>query len=254
MSSTPSASQWGMPTSPKRALLIHGLTSSSHTWASIGQSLAEAGYYVVAPNLLGHAYRKGTDYSAKSMAEDLRPYFNTTHYNLIIGHSLGAVVSAHLLPLLHHCHPVTVIMVDPPLEVSAEHAARANAFFSGEATNVRTAEAYLEENPTWTREDAVSRVLGASMCSAHVVQEIFRRNDPWSFGYLLRQVPPNVMATVLVSDPELSDVCRVEHIPAHPRVRSLLVPKVGHWIQHEMPEIIVGAALKSVALVPTAKL
>ena len=43
MSTVPSATQWGLPTASKRALLIHGLTCSSQTWEHVAQALVEAG-------------------------------------------------------------------------------------------------------------------------------------------------------------------------------------------------------------------
>jgi len=49
MTTVPSATQWGLPTSSKRALLIHGLTCSSHTWERVAQALVEAG--ILLPNL-----------------------------------------------------------------------------------------------------------------------------------------------------------------------------------------------------------
>ena len=49
MSFVPSATQWGLPTSSKRAFLIHGLTSSSHTWERVAQGLVEVG--ILLPDL-----------------------------------------------------------------------------------------------------------------------------------------------------------------------------------------------------------
>ncbi|KAG6378837.1 hypothetical protein JVT61DRAFT_13117 [Boletus reticuloceps] len=43
MTSIPSATVWGSPTARKHALLIHGLTSSSHTWHRVASSLASQG-------------------------------------------------------------------------------------------------------------------------------------------------------------------------------------------------------------------
>ena len=43
MSSVPSGTTWGSPTATKHALLIHGLSSSSHTWHRVASSLAAQG-------------------------------------------------------------------------------------------------------------------------------------------------------------------------------------------------------------------
>ena len=87
------------------ALLIHGLTCSSNTWERVAQALVEAGillpdlslsaipndrplgYFVVAPNLLSHGFRRGTDFSVGNLAKDIQPYFLNTHYDIVIGHS-----------------------------------------------------------------------------------------------------------------------------------------------------------------------
>jgi hypothetical protein len=38
-----SASQWGSPTAPKKALLIHGLTACSSSWEGVAQLLVAEG-------------------------------------------------------------------------------------------------------------------------------------------------------------------------------------------------------------------
>ncbi|KIJ58286.1 hypothetical protein HYDPIDRAFT_119699 [Hydnomerulius pinastri MD-312] len=96
--------------------------------------------------------------------------------------------------------------------------------------------------PSWTREDAVYRVLALHMAQSNLVEEIFA-------------IPPHVRVTVLVSDPELSNICLIEHVPTHPQVQKMLVRGVGHWIQLEKPGVVVNTALASVeALCPTAAL
>ena len=38
-----SATHWGSPLAPRRALLIHGLTASSHSWEGLAQLLVAEG-------------------------------------------------------------------------------------------------------------------------------------------------------------------------------------------------------------------
>ncbi|KIJ70496.1 hypothetical protein HYDPIDRAFT_143951 [Hydnomerulius pinastri MD-312] len=252
MTSTPSASQWGSPAATKRALLIHGLTSSSHTWEGVAQALAGAGFLVTAPNLVGHGCRQGSDFRMSALAEDLRPYFaNGTAYDVIIGHSLGGSVAVSLLPFLPPTKATSVILVDPGLELTPEQVAVKAKLFAEEVYNVRSVEAHMAENPLWTRQDAVSRVLGVRMCGSKTVGEIFTQNVPWAFSRLFATIPPHVQMTVLVSDPALSDVCRVEHIPPHPQIKTILVKGIGHWIQHDTPQVVIDTALSSVASMRT---
>ncbi|KIM63749.1 hypothetical protein SCLCIDRAFT_1213905 [Scleroderma citrinum Foug A] len=164
MSSVPSATQWGLPASSnRRALLIHGLTSSSHTWERVAQALVEAGYFVVAPNLLSHGFRHGTDFSVGNLAKDIQPYFVDTHYDIIIGHSLGGAILAELLPFLAHRRPISAMLVDPALEVTPDIVDVLKIKISDCIANVRPIEAYMAENPNFTRVDAVTRIVGLHM-------------------------------------------------------------------------------------------
>jgi pimeloyl-ACP methyl ester carboxylesterase len=60
-------------------------------------------------------------------------------------------------------------------------------------------------------------------------------------------MPPHVEMTVLIADPELSDVCPREMVPAHPQIRAVItVEGSGHWVQHQNPEVIVKTASEEV--------
>ena len=191
MSTVHSATQWGLPTSSKRALLIHGLTCSSHTWERVAQALVEAGiflpnlsssttpdrpsgYFVVAPNLLSHGFRHGTDFSVGNLAKDIQPYFVNTHYDIIIGHSLGGAILAKLLPSLPQHRPISAILVDPALEVTSDIVDMLKPLFSDDIANVRPIEAYMAENPNWTRVDAITRVVDLHMyMSVEAMVQVF---------------------------------------------------------------------------------
>ncbi|KAG0693395.1 Alpha/Beta hydrolase protein [Suillus ampliporus] len=237
-----SASQWGSPTASRRALLIHGMTMSSNSWEGIAQLLAAEGFFVVAPNLLGHAWRRGTDYRVSAFVEDLRSYFvMDTSYDVIIGHSLGGTVALSLLPFLPKTKETTVILVDPALEPTEEITEMVKNMLLNEVANVRTADEHMAENNTWSRRDCVLRALGISMCDRTVVEEMFRQNT-WSFSRLFKDIPPNVTINVLASDPERGAICYLEHIPRDvERLNVRVLTGVSHWIQYERPDAIMDA-------------
>ncbi|KAN0097342.1 hypothetical protein V8E55_001788 [Tylopilus felleus] len=157
MASVPSATVWGLPTARKHALLIHGLTSSSHTWHRVASSLAAQGFLVTAPNLIGHGLRRAPDYHMDSIVEDLRPYLSARIYDLIIGHSLCGITTLSLFPHLSQSHPTAILIVDSPLQQGAEKIAVKDATFSASCINIKGASAYMAKNPLWTSKDAIYR-------------------------------------------------------------------------------------------------
>ncbi|KAI6011130.1 alpha beta-hydrolase [Pisolithus marmoratus] len=214
----PSATQWGLPSSTKRALLVHGGGCSSLTWERVAEALAQAGYFVA------------------TMAKDLHSYLAHVDYDIIIAHSLGSTVVAALLPSLPRSRSTSLVLVDPSLEFSPEFE------WADSVANVKPMEDFMAQFPKWTRLDAITRVVGLQSCaSPDVIREILTQNDPWAFGHLLSNCPPNVTISVLIANPEVE-----KHVPKHPQITCWIIPGVTHWVQYEAPERIVNAALRSV--------
>lgn len=197
----PPATTWGNPTAPKRALLLHGLTSCSHAWVRVAEGLVENGghpsipqlkkgtdgcidYYIVAPDLLGHGNARrpspstnGGEYTVVALAADLQPHIHpsecTPPISLIIGHSLGALIALELIPsLLPNPRPLRMILVDPPLEVHHSLLPGIRASCIAEIAHVPSIEAYGMKNPLWTRKDVVARVTGTMLCDPDAVSAI----------------------------------------------------------------------------------
>ncbi|KAI9570440.1 Alpha/Beta hydrolase protein, partial [Boletus coccyginus] len=174
-----STSTWGDPAATKHVLLIHGIMGSSRSWHRIAQEFASRGYFVTAPDLLGHGNaRRSSDYTIAALAEELWPLFTTAGgndhpYHVVVGHSLGGIVAAALFPLLKSTRPVRVILVDPPLEVFPESTAFYRKLFGDMTRNPKTPEAYLKEFPLWTKEDAIFYSMSLHLCDVAVVEAIF---------------------------------------------------------------------------------
>lgn len=239
----PSATQWGIPSSTKRALLVHGMGCSSLTWERVAEALAREGYFVVAPNLIGHGFRKGTDFRMATVAKDLhQAYLAHADYDVIIAHSWGSAVVATLLSSLPRSRPTSLVLVDPSLEFSPEFVKAIKEEWANRVANIKSVEEFMAQFPKWTRLDAITRVVGLQACaSPDVIREILTQNDPWAFAHLLSDCPPNITITVLIADPKVE-----KHIPKHPRITCSIIPGVTHWVQYEAPERIVNAALRSV--------
>jgi len=141
---------------------------------SHGVDLYTTGYLVIAPNLLGHALRKpGVDFKIQTLADDLLPYFEDAEYDIIIGHSMGGLVVLSLLKYLPKDRPVSVVLIDSTLEMTAEQKVERRVRWSEDVKSNRSAEDYAALNPLWTREDAIWRVLGIQIGRAtNVVDHI----------------------------------------------------------------------------------
>lgn len=241
MHSSISASQWGSPTAPKKALLIHGLTACSSSWEDLAQLLAAEGFFVVAPNLLGHAWRRATDYRVSSLVDDLQPYFiKDTFYDVVVGHSLGGTVALSLLHFLPKTKQTNVILLDPPLEIE-QTLEMHKSWFLNEVTNVRTIQE-LADDFGWSRRNCMLHAFGVSMCDPTTIEGVFSHNRPWSFSGLLRNIPSHVNITVLASDSKVGAVCHLEHIPCGvERLDVKVLPGIGHCVHYERPDAIVDA-------------
>ncbi|KAG2158936.1 Alpha/Beta hydrolase protein [Suillus bovinus] len=238
MTTVPSASQWGSPTASRRALLIHGLNSSSHTFHR---------YLVVAPNLLGHALRKpGIDFQVQTLADDLLPYLQAAEYDIIIGHSLGALVVLSLLKYLPESKPTSVVLIDPSLEITAEQMVDCRARLSNDTRTNRAAEDYMTLNPLWTREDAIWRVLGIQIGRSTNSDDHIDGNVPWTFSHLFANKPSAAVLTVLIEDTRFNGALKLQTVAKIKDIRAVIVPNASHWIQYEFPEVIVEEALRNI--------
>ena len=94
---------WGEPVPERAVVLVHGLTANNRYWADFGPRLAEAGWYVVAPDLRGRgrSAKPPHGYGLPFHADDLLGVcdalgISTVH---LVGHSLGALVGLYLAAL-----------------------------------------------------------------------------------------------------------------------------------------------------------
>ncbi|KAG2343444.1 alpha/beta-hydrolase [Suillus weaverae] len=253
MTTVPSASQWGSPTASRRALLIHGSISSSHTFHRVASALAAKGYLVVAPNLLGHALRKpGVDFQVQTLADDLLPYLQAAEYDIVIGHSMGGLVVLSLLKYLPKTRPTSVVLIDSSVELTAEQIAARRAKISNDyrVNPNPTAEDHMALNPLWTREDAIWRSLGTQIARVtnhdHMNFGLLQGNVPWSFSHLFADRPAAATLTVLIADPLHNGASKLETVAKFKDVRAVIVPNASHWVQYEFPEVIVEEALRSI--------
>ncbi|GMA24819.1 hypothetical protein GCM10025864_25780 [Luteimicrobium album] len=103
----------------KIAVLIHGFNCDSGDWWELTPELLRRGYHVKAVDLRGHGHSpRATSYTLPEYAADVVETIGESP-ELIIGHSLGAQVTALTVPELL---PSKAIYFDPPWSLPEEGA------------------------------------------------------------------------------------------------------------------------------------
>lgn len=164
------------------AVLVHGVTGWWRTWWRVGPALAERGWRVTAVDLRGHGHSPRIDGHATigNLAADVVAVLERigAPVEALIGHSLGAAVSAELTYL----RPDLVqrlVLEDPPAttrtddvgwQANLEHElTAAHADFDGEVARE------LAANPAWLEEDARQDVEGKQLADREGILASFRR-------------------------------------------------------------------------------
>lgn len=142
------------------ALLVHGLFADADNWWRVGPALADHGYRVVAPDLLGHgsAERLAPDapYTPRRWADALVADSPLADIDLAIGHSLGGLVLAlgaeRLLPR-------RTVFLDPTWRMSAEQHEQFATLWR-EQLGWTSREQWQRAFPAWADGDLDSRMEG----------------------------------------------------------------------------------------------
>jgi pimeloyl-ACP methyl ester carboxylesterase len=184
------------------AVLVHGVTSSSRTWWRVGPALAERGYRVLAVDLRGHGAspRPGSGLSIADLAADVAetvaaeldadiaemaaagsgadpPGSPRPAVELLVGHSLGAVVALELVG----AHPGLarrLVLEDPPGSSSVDWAGLA-AGVEADTRLATTDPAALRRdlvaaNPAWPPGEAERRVADLADCDGQAIAAALR--------------------------------------------------------------------------------
>ena len=187
-------------TEPRLAVLVHGVAGWHRTWWRIGPALAGRGWRVIALDQRGHGAspRIGSRTTVAELADDLGAAIRRigAPVDALIGHSLGAAVSAELA----HQSPELVprlVLEDPPAITRVGDVAwlatlegellAANADFDGEVSRE------LRENPGWRAEDARQDVEGKQLADRDGIVASFRSG----MGARVLELAPRMRVPVL---------------------------------------------------------
>jgi len=97
----------------KKALLIHGMASSHHTWDRLFEDLKKRDFTIYAPDLPGHGNGSHDDvskYSVERWREMILERISSV--DLLVGHSIGGLLS---LQVRSDLRPQATVLADPML-------------------------------------------------------------------------------------------------------------------------------------------
>lgn len=167
------AQHWGDPASSRRALLVHGLTSSGATWWRVGEALAHDGWFVTAVDLRGNGGAPVADtYSFSDYVSDLPG----SGWNLVVGHSLGGAVAT--LAALRPGFAERVVLLDPALALPS---GELDGLLAGELGELVLDEAgFRALRPAWHPLDIEHKAAATALATAHMVERTIADNTPWN--------------------------------------------------------------------------
>jgi pimeloyl-ACP methyl ester carboxylesterase len=182
-------------------VLVHGVTSSSRTWWRVGPALAGRGYRVLAVDLRGHGASPRTvaGLSTADLAADVAetvaaelgadpPGPPRPAVELLVGHSLGALVALELVGA-HPGFARRLVLEDPPGSGSVDWAGLA-AGIEADTRLATTDPAALRReleaaNPAWPPGEAERRVADLADCDGLAVAAALRSGMPFDLPALL---------------------------------------------------------------------
>jgi len=177
---------WGDPAARPLALL-HGVTASAAVWWRVGPALAATGRRVLAPDLPGHG-RTGHwtgRHRFPDMAADVAAWVRAAGVDRpdlqVIGHSYGAMVTAHLPTA--GVKPATLVLLDPPVLPHALMAKQVEDTTERAYDDLGEAIAEVTESePTWSPGDVRAKAEALTEIDEAAARAVLLGNGDWDGG------------------------------------------------------------------------
>ena len=184
------------------AVLVHGVTSSSRTWWRVGPALAERGYRVLAVDLRGHGAspRTGGGLSVADLAADVAETVEAARaplpVDLLVGHSLGALVALELVGR-RPGFARRLVVEDPPGSGSIDWAGLAAGIEADTRRAVTDPNALRRDleaaNPAWPPGEVERRIADLADCGGQAIAAALRPGVRFDLPALLAAAPLPVL-------------------------------------------------------------
>jgi len=143
------AQHWN-PKGQKTALLIHGISSSSHTWKKLADYLVENNYHVIAPDLTGHGQSFwNKKYSINNWINESLEALEGNQPDIIVGHSLGGLIATGVAL---QTRPKHTILLDPAWDLPTGLISIISKRILAKLGHTPE-EKLRKNNPLWSEED-----------------------------------------------------------------------------------------------------
>jgi pimeloyl-ACP methyl ester carboxylesterase len=177
---------WGSVEDPP-LLLVHGVTSNAGIWWRVAPALAAEGRRVVAIDMPGHGRSPLREVShrfldtAASVAAFIRAAGLDVPELAVVGHSWGAMVTAHL-PMAG-IRPRTIVLLDPPVLTLGQLEALTQEPTERDYATLAEAEAAVRAaNPSWSDGDVAAKAQALTEFSPQLVLDVLLKNGDWDGG------------------------------------------------------------------------
>ena len=225
-----STTTWG--DGSRRALLIHGLSSSAAGWWRLGPDVAQLGYTVVAPDLRGHGHSpSGDDYGLESYTADVLAL--GTGWDVVVGHSLGGSI-AILAQDQDPGFARKLVLEDPALEFRSDVDLD---WLLDPWTKPIDVETIAADHPAWADGDVTAKVASLQQVTPEVVTATVVDNVGSLIEPLHRlAVPTRLIAADPATEPLVTEAQGRAAVAANPNVEFIVILGAGHSIHREQYE------------------
>lgn len=243
---------WGSVSSPRRALLVHGLGSSGALMWRFGLALADAGWHATAVDLRGHGTApRCLDYTIAAYAADLRdlhpdgPSGSEAAWDLVIGHSLGgaaATVASAAAPDWTR----RLVLIDPGIHLDDDD--REAVRIGQEQAFADTSQAAVRaEHPDWHPHDVELKSQAAQQASRWAVEQTGAQNIPWDVRDDAARL--TVPTHIIGSDPTVYSLFTgdlADEVLRNPVVTMSVIAGAGHSPHRDRPDATIAELLRVV--------
>jgi pimeloyl-ACP methyl ester carboxylesterase len=221
------------------AVLVHGVTSSSRTWWRVGPALVGRGFRVLAVDLRGHGASPRTvaGLSVADLAADVAETVGDDPVELLVGHSLGALVALELVGR-RSGFARRLVVEDPPGPNSIDWAGLAAGIEADTRRAATEPEALRREleavNPTWPPGEAERRVADLTDCDGQAIAAAVRGGIAFDLAALLAaaDLPTLLLLAEEALGSNLTGLDRKAAIEALPDGTTRVLP-AGHSLHRE---------------------